>query len=119
MAKLNIDYAVLKERVGGLARKAGRMSARPVLLLYYVMVSRNTPLKDKMMIFSALSYILLPVNILNGKRLPVIGWIDEMMSVSVAYKKVCEHITPEMEIKVDELLDRWLPEYATYVEVAK
>lgn len=117
--KTLINYPVLWERLGEYARKAGRMSARPVLLLYFVMKSKDTPGKDKWMIFSTLSYLILPIDIINAKRLPVIGWIDEIMSLSVAYQKVCKHITPEIESKVDALLDRWFPDYTPYEIIAE
>ena len=109
-----INYAVLWDRLSTFARKAGRTTTRPMLLLYYVMKSKGTPKADKLMIFSALSYILFPIDILDAKRLPIIGWFDEIASISVAYQKVRKHITPEMESKVDDILDRWFPEYTPY-----
>ena len=109
-----INHAVLWDRLNTFARKAGRTTTRPMLLLYYVMKSKDTPKKDKLMIFSALSYIVFPVDILDAKRLPIVGWFDEIASISVAYQKVCKHITPEIEAKVDEILDRWFPRYAPY-----
>ena len=109
-----INYEVLWDRISNFARKAGRMSTRPVLLLYYVMKSKDTPKADKLLVFSALSYIVFPIDILDAKRLPIIGWFDEIASISVAYQKVCKHITPEMEAKVDAILDRWFPEYTPY-----
>lgn len=109
-----INYAVLWDRLSTFARKAGRATTRPMLLLYYVMKSKETPKADKMLIFSALSYIVFPIDILDAKRLPIIGWFDEIASISVAYQKVCKHITPEMERKVDDILDRWFPDYTSY-----
>jgi len=41
-------------------------------------------------------------------------WFDEIASISVAYQKVSKHITPEIEAKVDAILDRWFPEYAEF-----
>ena len=38
-----IDTAVLKEKVQEYAMKVGRISARPVLSLYFIMVSKDTP----------------------------------------------------------------------------
>ena len=38
-----IDTAVLKEKVQEYAMKVGRISASPVLLLYFIMVSKDTP----------------------------------------------------------------------------
>lgn len=112
-----IDTAVLKDKLQAYAMKAGRISARPVLLLYYVMVSKETARADKLMILSTLSYLILPVDLISARRLPIIGWIDEAFSLSVAYQKVCKNITPEMERKVDELLDKWFPVYANYIEI--
>lgn len=90
---------------------------RPMLLMYYVMESKETPKKDKLLIFSALTYVVFPIDFLDAKRLPIIGWLDEIVSVSIAYQKICKYITPQMEIKVDEVLDRWFPEYTDYEEL--
>ena len=109
-----INYDVLWDRISKFARKAGRMSTRPVLLLYYVLRSKDTPRSDKMLIFSTLSYLVLPIDILDAKRLPFFGLLDEIASFSVTYNRVCKNITPEMEAKVDDILDRWFPEYTTY-----
>lgn len=44
MNKTNIiDTAVLKEKVQEYAMKVGRIGASPVLLLYFIMVSKDTP----------------------------------------------------------------------------
>jgi len=112
-----INYAALLDRIGEYAIKAGRVTTRPVLLLYYVMKSKDTPWKDKMLILSTLSYLVLPIDILDAKRLPIIGWFDEIASIAVAYQRVCKHITPEMETNVDNILDQWFPIYAEFEEV--
>ena len=77
-----INYAALWGKVGEYARRAGRVGARPVLLLYYVMKSPHTPKSDKLLIFSTLSYLVLPIDLIDAKRLPIIGWIDEVVSLS-------------------------------------
>lgn len=109
-----INYDMLWEKIREYAIRAGRTSARPLLLLYYVMKSKETPKSDKLMLASAIAYVVLPVDLVSAKRLPIIGWIDEVISLSVAYEKVCKHITHEMERKADELLDKWFPEYTSY-----
>ena len=106
-----IDTAVLKDKLQEYARKVGRISARPLLMLYFIMVSKDTPKSDKLMILSTLSYLVFPIDLISAKRLPVIGWIDEAFSLSVAYQKVSKNITPEIERKTDALLDKWFPEY--------
>ena len=109
-----INYAALLDRICEYAKKAGRVTTRPVLLLYFVMMSDNTPWKDKVLIFSTLSYLVLPIDLLDARKFPIIGWFDEIASLSVTYKKVCKNITPEIELKVEDILDRWFPEYTPY-----
>jgi hypothetical protein len=48
--------------------------------------------------------------LISAKRLPIIGWIDEAVSLVYAYKKVCRYVTPEIESEVDNVLERWFPE---------
>ena len=112
-----INTAVLKDKLQVYAMKVGRISARPVLLLYFIMVSKDTPKSDKLMILSTISYLVFPIDLVSAKRLPIIGWIDEAFSLSVAYQKVSKNITPEIERKTDAILDKWFPEYTNYIEV--
>lgn len=113
----HINTAVLKDKLQVYAMKVGRISARPVLLLYFIMVSKDTPKSDKLMILSTISYLVFPIDLVSAKRLPIIGWVDEAFSLSVAYQKVSKNITPEIERKTDELLDKWFTEYTSYIEV--
>ena len=112
-----IEFPSLWDKIKTYAKKVGRVAARPVLLLYYVMKSEETPKKDKLTIFGAIAYIVLPVDLINAKRLPIIGWIDEIVSLSVAIQRMQKYITPEMERTADETLDRWFAEYTKYEEV--
>ena len=114
-----IDYSVLWNRISEYAIKAGRVTTRPVLLLFYVMKSKETPRKDKMLILSTLSYIVLPIDILNAKRLPIIGWFDEIASLSVTYQKMRKNITPEIEAKVDAILEKWFQNAIEYNEITQ
>lgn len=105
-----INYPLLWEKITDYGKAAGRISARPILLLYYVLKSEYTPKVDKILIASTLSYLVLPIDLISAKSLPIIGWIDEVASVAIAYKKVCKYITPEIESEVDNILERWFPE---------
>lgn len=111
---INFNADVLWVKITEWSRKAGRAATRPVILLWYVMLSKDTPKSDKVLILSSISYLVLPIDIISAKRLPIIGWIDEIVSITVAYQKVCRYITPEMQTKADRLLDRWFPEYTPY-----
>lgn len=104
-----INYQQLLDNLCVYATKIGRISTRPAVLLYYVMVSSDTPKSDKLLILSALSYLVLPIDLISAKRLPIIGWLNEIVSLTVAYQKVCRYITPEIEMRADSLLDKWFP----------
>lgn len=114
-----INKDLLLEKMKEWAVKVGRISTCPALLLYYVMVSKETPKSDKFLILSALSYLVLPINLISAKRLPIIGWLDEAVSLTVAYQKVSKYITPSIERKVDDILDKWFPTYTPYIEVVE
>lgn len=114
MAIFNLNYNALWESTCKWSRKAGRAATRPVLLMWYVLRDKNTPRKDKWAIFASLAYLMLPIDILDAKRLPIIGWLDEVASLAVLIQKMSKYITPEMESLADEQLDKWFPEYTEY-----
>lgn len=114
MAVLKFDYNALWDGICRWGGKAGRAATRPVLLMWYVMRSEDTPKKDKWAIFGSLAYLVLPIDILNAKRLPVIGWLDEVASLAMMVQKMSKYITPEMQGKADAQLDKWFPEYVEY-----
>ena len=105
-----LDFDQLLEKIKDWGKTLGRTSMRPVLSLYYVLKSPDTPLSDKLLVVSALSYLILPVDLISARRFPVLGWIDEITAVTIAYKKVKKHITPEIESKVANILEKWCPE---------
>lgn len=107
MAILTLDYEAVWAGMCRWCVRAGRAAARPVLLMWYVMRSKDTPRRDKLAIFCSLAYLVLPIDILNARRLPVIGWLDEVVALAVLVRKMSQSITPEMEARADRQLDLW------------
>lgn len=101
-----INLAPLLERLAGYCKKAGRMGAKPVLLLFYVLRSPDTPKKEKMLIYSTLAYVILPIDFISAKKLPLVGWLDEIVSIATAFDLVRKRVTPEMEAEAEKTLDR-------------
>ena len=99
----------LFENIKSIGKSVGRESIRPGLCLYYVLKSPDTPSSDKIMIVSALSYLILPVSLISAKRFSVLGWVDEIAAIMLAYNKVKKHITPEIESEVENTLEKWFP----------
>ena len=111
------NLSSLWEKIKTDAIRFGRGTTRQVLLMYYVLKSEETPRGDKLIVYSALAYLILPINLISNRRHPIIGWIDEAASIAVVYQKVSKHITPEIERKTDEVLDKWFAEYTPFEEV--
>lgn len=105
----NLNYQKLWEQVAEYGKRGGRIAARPVLILYYVLKSPETAMADKVIIVSALSYLVLPIDLISAKKLPIIGWLDEAAAIWAAYEKVKKYCTPQIELQVDLLLDDWFP----------
>ena len=117
MQNNSTNISLLWDKVCDYAKKVGRVAARPAVLLYYVMTDPNTPRSDKLTIGAALAYLVLPIDLISSKRHRILGWADEVASIAVAAKKVQHLITPAMEMRVDEQLDKWFgPEIQDAVE---
>ena len=117
MKETIINYPLLKQRIEEYAVKVGRASARPIITLYYVLRSSETPKKDKLVIWSALAYLVFPqFDILDSKRLPFpFGILDEITAITAAYKKTCGNISPSVRQKIEDTMDRLFgPEYVSY-----
>ena len=61
-----LDFDQLLEKIKDWWKTLGRTSMRPVLSLYYVLKSPDTPLSDKLLVVSALSYLILPVDLISA-----------------------------------------------------
>ncbi len=109
MKVLNFNFYALWQGIYTWSLRAGRAAARPVLLMWLVMTSKSTPTKDKWAIFASLAYLVLPIDLLSAKRLPILGWLDEVVSLSLLIRKMAQHITPEIEARADAQLDAWFP----------
>ncbi len=107
---MNTDKLLLmKDALGRWCRMAGRATSRPVLVMWYVLQSPETPRSDKAAIFTSLAYLVLPIDILSARRLPFIGWLDEVVALSTLVNRMSKHITPEIEATVEARLDSWFP----------
>ena len=55
----------------------------------------------------ALAYLILPIDFIKAKDTPLLGWLDEAISIGVLIQKMSNRITPEIEARADVQLDRW------------
>lgn len=92
------------------AAKAGRTTTKMMLELFYVLKSPKTSTANKAIIVAALGYQLLPKDLLPRKKFGLLGFLDNGITLAVAYNRVKSSITPEIEQQVTNTLNNWFGE---------
>lgn len=100
-AELGLDY-IKKQAV-----KGSKETTRMLLELYFVMMNDSTSKFNKLLIGSALTYQFLPNDFMPKEDYGVLGVLDNMALLYLAYKRVKKSVTPEIKQKVDETLAEW------------
>ena len=113
----NVDWRskinALMDRLRPWALKAGRAATRPLLQFYYVMDDDSTSMLDRVLIYGAIIYTILPIDLIPRAVYKFFGVLDDGAAILYVYKKVKDKITPEINIKVEETLNAWFgPVYA-------
>ena len=107
----NIDWRgninALMDKLRPWALKAGRVATRPLLQFYYVLNDENTSALDRLLIYAAIVYTILPMDLLPRAVFGFLGVLDDGVAMLYVYKKIKDKITPEINAKVDELLNEW------------
>ena len=107
----NIDWRgkinALMDTLRPWALKAGRVATRPLLQFYYVMDDDNTSTLDRVLIYAAIIYTILPVDLIPSAIYKFLGILDDGVAILYVYKKIKDKITPEINAKVDETLNEW------------
>lgn len=104
----NINFNELLTKLKEVVKHVGYATAKQIIQMYLVMTDDKTALTDKIIIYSTLAYIVLPVDLVSAKRHPLLGHLDEVTAVVIAYKKIKKYVTPEIERQAEEILDKFL-----------
>ena len=89
------------------ALKAGRVATRPLLQFYYVMDDDNTSTLDRVLIYAAIIYTIIPMDFLPRSVFKFLGVLDDGVAMLYVYKKIKDKITPEINAKVEDTLNEW------------
>ena len=89
------------------ALKVGRLTARPLLQFYYVMEDEKTSTLDRVLIYAAIAYTILPFDLIPSVVYKFLGVLDDGMAMLYVYKKIKGKITPAINLKVEETLNEW------------
>ena len=107
----NIDWRgkinALMDKLRTWAIKAGRVATRPLLQFYYVMDDDNTSTLDRVLIYAAIIYTIIPMDFLPRSVFKFLGVLDDGVAMLYVYKKIKNRITPEINAKVEDTLNEW------------
>ena len=107
----NIDWRgkinTVMEKLRPWALKAGRVATRPLLQFYYVMDDDNTSTLDRVLIYVAIVYTILPMDFIPSVIYKFLGILDDGVAMLYVYKKIKDKITPEINAKVEDTLNEW------------
>ena len=107
----NIDWrgkiCALMDKLRPWALKAGRVATRPLLQFYYVMDDEKTTTIDRVLIYAAIFYTILPMDFLPRSIYKFFGVLDDGVAMLYVYKKIKDKITPEINAKVEATLNEW------------
>ena len=87
--------------------KAGRVATRPLLQFYYVMDDDDTSTLDRVLIYAAIFYTILPMDLIPSVIYKFLGILDDGVAILYVYKKIKAKITPEINRKVEDTLNEW------------
>jgi uncharacterized membrane protein YkvA (DUF1232 family) len=107
----NVDWRVkinaLMDKLRPWALKAGRAATKPLLQFYYVMDDEQTSTLDRVLIYAAIVYTILPMDLLPSVIYTLLGVLDDGVAMLFVYKKIKDKITPEINAKVEDTLNEW------------
>lgn len=96
----------LFKKIGKAFRKMGMKAVYYVLILFYVVKDKNTPLKDKMIILGALGYFIVPVDMIPD-FIPLAGFTDDIAALVACIKAIKSNITPVVKEQAQKKLNDW------------
>ena len=117
MEKFSLETAPQYERhydEGSFWKKVRRVAAQvgakvlyPALQLYYLLQSKEVPVKAKTLIIGALGYLILPADLVPD-FIPALGFTDDLTAIMLALRTVGKYITPDISRQAKEQTDKLL-----------
>ena len=107
----NIDWREkadeLFKKIRPYAIKAGRAATTPLLQFWYVLQDDNTSTLDCVLIYAAIIYTIVPMDLIPRSVYKLLGVLDDGAAMLYVYKKIKDKITPEIMMKVEDTLNEW------------
>jgi uncharacterized membrane protein YkvA (DUF1232 family) len=91
-----------------LLRRAGRAVALPALECFELLLDPDTPPSAKATVLAALTYLLLPLDLIPD-FIPVVGFSDDLVALTALLGICGRHRTEAIRTRAQRRLDRWFP----------
>ena len=95
------------KKVRRVATQVGAKVLYPALQLYFLLQSKDVPVKVKTLIIGALGYLILPADLVPD-FIPALGFTDDLTALLVALRAVGKYLTPEINRQAQEQTDKLL-----------
>ena len=102
-----VKYSDMMDKLRPWALRVGRVAARPILQFYYVMTDDKTSTLDRVLIYAAIAYTILPMDLVPRAVYKFLGVLDDGVAVMYVYRKIKGMITPKINGKVEDRLNEW------------
>lgn len=100
----------LWNKIARVARKAGIKVVYVALLLYYMARDPAIPMREKMKIYGALGYFILPIDMIPDTFV-ALGFSDDFAALAYALYSLAKYITPEVQARAEAKLQEWFGDY--------
>ena len=97
-----IDEGVFKK----VLIKAGRAIAKPALEAFEMMIDPITPPKARLTMLAALTYLIMPVDLVPD-LVPVAGFSDDLVALTAVISLWSSYRTPQIQARAQQKLDKW------------
>ncbi|NOU97813.1 DUF1232 domain-containing protein [Paenibacillus sp. LMG 31456] len=91
------------------AIEAGKKVVYSALLAFYAIENPNVPLKDKMKIYGALGYLILPFDLVPD-FIPVVGYGDDLAALLFVLGTIANHLDNDVKQKAVNKMKEWFGE---------
>lgn len=98
------------DKIKKYAKKAGLKVIYLALVLYYTANAETTSLSKKGIIYGALGYFILPIDLIPD-AIPVVGFSDDLAALVGCVAAVASCITPEIKNQAEGKLTAWFGDY--------
>lgn len=100
----------LWDKVKSVAKNAGIKVIYLALVLYYTATADSTPAGKKGIIYGALGYFILPIDLIPD-AIPVVGFSDDLAALIACVAAVATCITPEIKQQAKDKLRDWFGDF--------